>query len=88
MTAGFVTGHADKIQGLVDAAGVSSPKSAFHSRVGVWQPGAMDIPRLADARWATVAPLLPPRRPRPKGGRPFADARETLATSGSAVTDH
>ena len=38
----------------------------------------MDIPRLADGLWAVVAPLLPPRRPQPKGGRPFADDRAAL----------
>jgi transposase len=38
----------------------------------------MDIPRLADELWATVAPLLPPRRPQPKGGRPWTDDRAAL----------
>ena len=28
---------------------------------------------LTDAMWERVAPLLPPQRPQPKGGRPFAD---------------
>ncbi|CAA9550221.1 MAG: hypothetical protein AVDCRST_MAG19-688 [uncultured Thermomicrobiales bacterium] len=38
----------------------------------------MDIPRLADGLWAVVAPLLPPRRPQSKGGRPWADDRAAL----------
>jgi transposase len=38
----------------------------------------MDIPRLADELWAVVGPLLPPRRPQPRGGRPFADDRAAL----------
>src|SRR5271168_2359865 len=31
-----------------------------------------------DALWEQVAPLLPPRRPNPKGGRPRADDRACL----------
>jgi len=38
----------------------------------------MDVPRLADALWEVVAPLPPPRRPQPKGGRPLADDRAAL----------
>lgn len=38
----------------------------------------MDLPRLTDDLWAVVAPLLPPRPPQPKGGRPFADDRAAL----------
>ena len=38
----------------------------------------MDIPRLADGLWEVVAPLLPPRKPQPKGGRPYADDRAAL----------
>jgi transposase len=43
-----------------------------------WHHGAMDIPRLAGALWEVVAPILPPRPARPKGGRPFADDRAAL----------
>jgi len=38
----------------------------------------MDSPRLADDLWEIVAPILPPRPARPKGGRPFADDRTAL----------
>src|ERR687893_1432546 len=34
---------------------------------------------VSDELWALVAPLLPPPRPRPKGGRPPLDDRKTLA---------
>ena len=33
---------------------------------------------VSDELWALVAPLLPPPRPRPKGGRPPVDDREAL----------
>jgi transposase len=34
---------------------------------------------VSDELWASVAPLLPPTRPRPKGGRPPVDDRKALA---------
>src|SRR3712207_1842050 len=34
---------------------------------------------VSDELWASVAPLLPPPRPRPKGGRPPLDDRKALA---------
>jgi transposase len=34
---------------------------------------------VSDELWAVVAPLLPPSRPRPKGGRPPVDDRKALA---------
>jgi transposase len=34
---------------------------------------------VSDELWAVVAPLLPPPRPRPKGGRPPVDDRKALA---------
>ena len=34
---------------------------------------------LLDAMWERVAPLLPPKRSQPKGGRPFADDRACFA---------
>jgi transposase len=34
---------------------------------------------VSDKLWAVVAPLLPPHRPRPKGGRPPVDDRKALA---------
>ena len=33
---------------------------------------------VSDELWAMVAPLLPPPRPRPKGGRPPVDDRKAL----------
>src|SRR5512147_1109231 len=33
---------------------------------------------LPDNLWAVIAPLLPPPRPRPKGGRPRIDDRQAL----------
>ena len=33
---------------------------------------------VSDELWALVAPLLPPPRPRPKGGRPAVDDRKAL----------
>ena len=44
----------------------------------MWHHGAVDIPRLADALWEVVGPLLPPRKAQPKGGWPFADDRAAL----------
>ena len=34
---------------------------------------------LLDRMWDRVRPLLPPRPPHPKGGRPFADDKECFA---------
>ena len=34
---------------------------------------------LTDAMWERVAPLLPPKRAQPKGGRPFADDKRCFA---------
>ena len=34
---------------------------------------------LTDAMWERVAPLLPPQRPQPKGGRPFAGDKRCFA---------
>ena len=34
---------------------------------------------VSDELWAVVAPLLPPPRPRPKGGRPPVEDRKALA---------
>jgi transposase len=34
---------------------------------------------VSDELWALVAPLLPPPRPRPKGGRPPVNDRKALA---------
>ena len=39
----------------------------------------MAKPLIPDALWAEIAPLLPPPRPRPKGGRPPLDDRKALA---------
>jgi transposase len=38
-------------------------------------PSAARERELNDRLWERVAPLLPPRPPHPKGGRPFADDR-------------
>ena len=38
----------------------------------------MAKPLLPDDLWASIAPLLPPERPRPKGGRPPVSARAAL----------
>jgi transposase len=35
-------------------------------------------PLVTDELWEIVAPLLPRRRPQPKGGRPWVDDRATL----------
>lgn len=39
---------------------------------------ALAQPLVTDDLWAAVAPLLPPPRPHPKGGRPPVDNRATL----------
>jgi transposase len=39
----------------------------------------MSKPLVSDELWATVRPLLPPERPRPKGGRPRVPDRAALA---------
>src|SRR3712207_6344693 len=39
----------------------------------------MAEPPVSDALWALIAPLLPERPPRPKGGRPPIDDRKALA---------
>ena len=38
----------------------------------------MAEPLVPDALWALIAPLLPERPPRPKGGRPPLDDRKAL----------
>lgn len=38
----------------------------------------MAKPLLPDHLWATIAPLIPPHPPHPKGGRPFVDDRRAL----------
>ena len=38
----------------------------------------MAEPLVSDALWALIAPLLPTRPPRPKGGRPPLDERKAL----------
>src|SRR3954449_12998619 len=39
----------------------------------------MAAPLVSDAFWSLFAPLLPPRPPRPKGGRPPVDDRAALS---------
>ena len=39
----------------------------------------MSKPLVSDALWAVVRPLLPPERPKPKGGRPRVSDRAALA---------
>ena len=39
----------------------------------------MNRPLVSDALWAAIEPLLPPERPKPKGGRPRRDDRAALA---------
>lgn len=39
----------------------------------------MAKPLVSDALWAKIEPLLPPERPRPKGGRPPRPARAVLS---------
>jgi hypothetical protein len=36
------------------------------------------MPFLTESQWALIAPLLPRRRPHPRGGRPWADDRACL----------
>ncbi len=38
----------------------------------------MPRPLVSDELWSVVQPLLPPERPKPKGGRPVADPRACL----------
>ena len=42
-------------------------------------PSRVREAELTDAMWERVAPLLPPKRPQPKGGRPFADDKRCFA---------
>ena len=44
---------------------------------GYWM-WPMAKPLVSDALWARIRPLLPPPRPRPRGGRPPVDDRATL----------
>src|SRR5215207_5022148 len=39
----------------------------------------MAAPLVSDALWSLFSPLLPPHRPRPKGGRPPIEDRAALA---------
>lgn len=34
--------------------------------------------RIPDELWARIEPLLPPKRPHPKGGRPWASDRQMM----------
>ena len=38
----------------------------------------MSKPLVSDELWASIAPLLPAERPKPKGGRPRVPDRATL----------
>jgi transposase len=38
----------------------------------------MPAPLVSDALWSIIEPLLPPPRPKPKGGRPAVPARAAL----------
>src|SRR5579883_1689865 len=38
----------------------------------------MSEPAVSDALWSRIAPLLPPERPKPKGGRPRVPDRAAL----------
>src|ERR671931_910753 len=38
----------------------------------------MSKPLVSDTLWETIAPLLPPEPPKPKGGRPPVDDRAAL----------
>jgi transposase len=42
-------------------------------------PSAAREQELLDRMWERVAPLLPPRPPQPKGGRPWADDKTCFA---------
>ena len=42
-------------------------------------PSAQRENELLDQLWERVAPLLPPPRPQPRGGRPFADDKRCFA---------
>lgn len=42
-------------------------------------PSAAREQELLDRMWERVAPLLPPRPPQPKGGRPWADDKACFA---------
>src|SRR5947209_14204032 len=39
----------------------------------------MSKPLVSDELWEVIEPLLPPKRPKPKGGRPPVDNRAALA---------
>ncbi len=39
----------------------------------------MSKPLVSDTLWETIAPLLPPKRPHPKGGHPWVADRATLS---------
>jgi transposase len=41
----------------------------------------MSKPLVSDELWTTIAPLLPPERPKPKGGRPRVPDRAALTGS-------
>jgi transposase len=45
----------------------------------------MAAPLVSDDLWAVVAPLLPPKRPKPKGGRP---RRRPAKLHGDKAYDH
>ena len=55
-------------------------KRRFHNRGTALAGGnGMRVHELVnDELWAAIAPLLPPRAPHPKGGRPWADDRAAL----------
>ncbi|UZO94786.1 Transposase (plasmid) [Roseomonas mucosa] len=39
----------------------------------------MAKPLISDELWAVIEPLLPPERPKPKGGRPAVPSRAALS---------
>ena len=45
---------------------------------GVSSGGVNDQWRILDSLWERILPLLPPERPHPKGGRPYAPARQCM----------